>query len=177
MKERHIIVAIAQDMAIGNKGGLLWDCKPDLKHFKDLTTGNIVIMGRKTYESIGKPLPNRQNIIITSQDLIFNSDSECYCVKSLAEAFRLAEKLSGEKVFVIGGGQLYKEAINWVDVLDITEFFGQTTADTYFPEIPSEFIPVKHSERYMCSTKLNVPAFRFVTYKRRVIPTASEGLI
>ena len=177
MKERHIIAAIAQDMAIGNKGGLLWDCKPDLKHFKELTTGNIVIMGRKTYESIGRPLPNRRNIVVTSQEITFPNETEGYCVKSLAEAFRLAEKLPGKKVFVIGGGQLYKEAINWVDVLDITEFFGQTIADTYFPKIPVDFIPVKHSERYMCSTKLNVPAFRFVTYKRRVIPTASEGLI
>lgn len=170
MKERHIIAAIAQDNAIGYKGDLLWRVKDDLKHFKDLTVGNIVIMGRKTYESIGRVLPHRKNIVVTSQKIEFPEEAGGYCVKSLAEAFALAEKLPGEKVFVIGGGQLYKEAIDWVDTLDITEFFGQPyRADTYFPEIPSCFIPVKHSERYMFSTNLKDPAFRFVTYKRRLI--------
>lgn len=174
MKERHIIAAVAKDGAIGNKGGLLWDIKADLKHFKELTTGNIVIMGRKTYESIGRPLPNRQNIIVTSRNIEFPEGTNCYCVRSLAEAFKLAEKLPGEKSFVIGGGQLYKEAIDWVDTLDITELFGQPyEADTYFPEIPNCFLPVKSSERYMCSTKLNIPAFRFTTYKRHLIVEAS----
>ena len=163
MKERRIIAAVCDGGGIGYKGDLIWKISADMTHFKELTLGNVVIMGRKTYESIGKPLNCRDNIVVTSQDL--NIDG-VHCVRSLAAAYRLAEDLDGEKIFVIGGGQLYAEAIDYTDYLDITEInFLPNNADTYFPEIKvSEWSICKRTERYFTS---ETPPYRFVTYKRK----------
>lgn len=164
MKERHIIAAVADGHGIGYKGELLWRIPSDLRHFKDLTIGNVVIMGRKTFESIGKPLPSRDNIVVTSRDL--NVDG-IHCVRSLQEAYDLAEELDGLKVFVIGGGQLYAEALPHTDVLDLTQIFDiPHNADTFFPEDLSEFICTHKSERYW---SVGNPNFRFVTLKNKRI--------
>ena len=104
MKARHIIAAVTDDYGIGCKGELLYRIKADMQHFKDLTLGNVVIMGRKTFESIGKPLPSRDNIVVTSKDL--NIDG-VHCVRSLQDAYRLAETLDGIKV--LGNGTLEKK--------------------------------------------------------------------
>lgn len=162
MKERHIIAAVADGGAIGYNGDLIYRISADLKHFKELTIGNVVIMGRKTFESIGKPLPSRDNIVVTSRDL--NIDG-IHCVKSLDAAYELAETLDGQKIFVIGGGQLYKDALAHTDILDITEIFELPHyADTFFPTDLSDFLPVHRSERYWNDT---TPVIRFVTYKRK----------
>lgn len=164
MKERHIIAAVADGNGIGYNGNLLWRIPSDLQHFKDLTIGNVVIMGRKTFESIGKPLPSRDNIVVTSRDL--NVDG-VHCVRSLQDAYELAETLDGIKVFVIGGGQLYAEALPYTDVLDITEIFAiPHNADTFFPSDLSDFIVTHRSERYWSVGK---PNFRFVTYKNKKV--------
>lgn len=164
MKERHIIAAVADGHGIGYKGKLLWRIPSDLRHFKDLTIGNVVIMGRKTFESIGKPLPSRDNIVITSRDLNVEG---IHCVRSLQEAYDLAEQLDGLKVFVIGGGQLYAEALPHTDVLDLTQIFDiPHNADTFFPEDLSEFICTHKSERYW---SVGNPNFRFVTLKNKRI--------
>ena len=121
-------------------------------------------MGRKTFESIGKPLPSRDNIVVTSRDL--NVDG-IHCVRSLQEAYDLAEELDGLKVFVIGGGQLYAEALPHTDVLDLTQIFDiPHNADTFFPEDLSEFICTHKSERYW---SVGNPNFRFVTLKNKRI--------
>jgi dihydrofolate reductase len=169
MKERHIIAAVCDGGGIGYNGDLIVRISADMKHFKELTLGNVVIMGRKTYESIGKPLNCRDNIVVTSKDLNIEG---VHCVRSLEDAYRLAEKLDGEKVFVIGGGQLYEAAMPYTDYLDITEIaFLPHRVDTYFPEISvKEWTILKRTERYF--TK-DTPPYRYVTYKRKVFPVAS----
>lgn len=167
MKERHIIAAVTDDFGIGYNGDLLYHIKADMEHFKDLTIGNVVIMGRKTFESIGKPLPSRDNIVVTSRDLDIDG---VHCVRTLQDAYRLAETLDGIKVFVIGGGQLYKEALDYTDILDLTHIYATIPkVDTYFPSDLSDFLPVKDSERYWCGRT----TFKFTTYKRKLIPVAS----
>ena len=164
MKEKHIIAAVADGGGIGYNGDLIYRISADLQHFKELTIGNVVIMGRKTYESIGRPLPSRNNIVITSHPKDTDKDN-LYYVSSLEQAYELAEKLDGDKIFVIGGGQLYKEAIKDADFLDITEIFELPHhVDTYFPSDLSDFLPIHRSERYWND---HTPVFRFVTYKRK----------
>lgn len=169
MKERHIIAAVCDGRCIGYNGDLIVRIPADMKHFKELTLGNVVIMGRKTYESIGKPLNCRDNIVVTSKDLNIEG---VQCVRSLEDAYRLAEDLDGEKVFVIGGGQLYKAAMPYTDTLDITEIaFLPSMADTYFPEISADDWVIKdRTERYFTE---NILPHRFVTYKRKIFPVAS----
>ena len=163
MKERHIIAAVCDGRGIGYNGDLIVRIPADMKHFKELTLGNVVIMGRKTYESIGKPLNCRDNIVVTSKDLNIEG---VHCVRSLEDAYKLAEDLDGEKIFVIGGGQLYEAAMPYTDYLDITEIaFLPNNADTYFPEIDvNQWSIYKRSERYFTE---NVLPHRFVTYKRK----------
>ena len=166
MKERHIIAAVCDGRGIGYNNKLIWRIPADMQHFKELTLGNVVIMGRKTYESIGKPLNCRNNIVITSHELPENDYDNLWAVRSLEEAYELAENIDGEKIFVIGGGQLYEAAMPNADILDLTEInFLPNNVDTYFPEIDvNNWIPVKRTERYF-TTK--IPPYRFVTYKRK----------
>lgn len=165
MKERHIISAVCDGRGIGYKGDLIFRIPADMAHFKELTLGNVVIMGRKTYESIGKPLNCRNNIVITSNPI--ESDKEnLWFVNSLDAAYELAETIDGDKIFVIGGGKIYEEAINTVDVLDITEInFLPSFADTYFPEIKvSDWTIYNRTEKYFTD---KIPPYKFVTYKRK----------
>jgi dihydrofolate reductase len=170
MKERHIIAAVADGGGIGYNGELLWRIPADLQRFKDLTLGNVVIMGRKTFESIdSKPLKCRNNIVVSTNGIAI-PDSETnnlFNASSLEEAYKLAEQLDGDKIFVIGGGQLYADALPYTDVLDITEIFAiPHNADTFFPSDLSDFIVTHRSERYWSVGK---PNFRFVTYKNKKV--------
>lgn len=131
----NIIVAITENNAIGKDNKLLFRLKKDLQNFKEVTVGQIVVMGRKTFESIGKPLPNRVNAVITSNKVIES-------VKVYSSLTNAIEKLKMEfpekEIFIIGGGQVYKEALNndLVDTLYITKIKKEVLdADTYFPEI------------------------------------------
>lgn len=133
-----IIVAVTENDAIGRNGELLFHYKEDLNNFKKLTSGNIVIMGRKTYESIGKPLPNRINIVLTRG---VNSEDNTNVIykKSLEEALQYAKDISnGRDLYIIGGGQLYKEALE-KDVADEVILTRVKTkvenADTFFPKL------------------------------------------
>ncbi len=126
-----IIVAIANNMAIGKDNDLIWHISEDLKRFKSITSGNTIIMGRKTYESIGRPLPKRRNIVISrNRDL---SIEGAEVVNSLDEALRLTE--SENEVFIIGGGAIYKEAMPLADRLYLTRVDISPEADIFFPEI------------------------------------------
>lgn len=127
-----IICALSQNRAIGKDGKLLWHIPEDLKRFKKLTLGRPVIMGRKTFESIGKPLPDRLNIIIT-QKTDFTHPG-CVICHSLAEAIEVAAKKEKDEVFVIGGGQIYAQAIGLADKLYLTIVEGDFEADTFFPD-------------------------------------------
>ena len=124
-----IIVAYSKNRVIGNKGKIPWKIKGEQLWFKELTLNHTVIMGRKTYESIGKPLENRLNIIVSST--LFFDEENLKTARSLNEAISLA---NSEEVFIIGGQQLYEEAITIADTLYITEIDIEVEGDTYFPE-------------------------------------------
>lgn len=128
-----IIVAAAQNNAIGKNNELLWHLSEDLKRFKRLTTGHSIIMGRKTFDSIGKPLPNRRSIIITRQhDLKIEG---CEVVHSLDEAIQLCK---GEpEVFIIGGAEIYKQSLEKANKIYLTRVYADFEGDAFFPEIHS----------------------------------------
>jgi dihydrofolate reductase len=172
MKERCIIAAVDNNNAIGYKGDLLVRIPKDLKRFKELTTGNIVIMGRKTYESIGRPLPNRQNIIISSHNISLPDCTNSYIVSSLTDAYKLAENLEGEKVYVIGGGQVYEQAIDWTNTIELTEIWDEfSNADTFFPasKMKGCFELTNATDWYWSEDRWI--QYRFATYKR--VPTTN----
>ena len=120
---------MSKNRVIGDSNTLIWHLPEDLKRFKKLTTGNAIVMGRKTYESIGKPLPNRRNIIIT-RDINYSVNG-CEVVNSLEEAFLL----TGSDCFVIGGGEIYKQSLDKTDRIHLTLIDKEFEGDTTFPEI------------------------------------------
>ena len=128
----NIIAAVSENSIIGNDNKLLWKLSSDLKRFKELTTGCDVIMGRKTYDSIGRPLPNRRNIIITRQNLVIEG---CEIVNSLEEALSLAS----DDCFIIGGGEIYKQSMNIANRIYLTVVDCIVDGDTSFPEIGEEW--------------------------------------
>ena len=128
-----IIVAIDEKRGIGKDNDLLFKIPEDFKRMKELTTGHPIILGRRTYESIGRLLPNRTNIIVT-RDPDFNVDGAVIC-HTIEEALRQAQG-KNEEIFIFGGGQIFKEALekNLVDRLYLTIVKGDYGADTFFPE-------------------------------------------
>lgn len=126
-----IIAAIAENNALGKDNQLLWHLPDDFKRFKNITTGHYIIMGRKTFESFPKPLPNRIHVIISRQKNY--SQLNCIVVTSLQEAIEACPK--NEEVFIIGGGEIYNQSIAIADKLDITRVNHSFEADTFFPEI------------------------------------------
>lgn len=131
-----IIAAIANDRVIGKDNKLLWHIPEDLQHFKKITSGHPVIMGQKTFESLGKPLPGRTNIVLTF-DKSYQSPG-CTVAYSIDEAIKIASEKDQEEIFFIGGGQIYAEAIKIADKLYLTLVEGEYEADTFFPDY-SEF--------------------------------------
>ncbi len=128
----NIIVAVAENGVIGCHNRLIWHISEDLKRFKALTTGHPIIMGRKTYDSIGRPLPGRQNIVISRNPEL--KIEGCDVVGSLSEAIEIAQ---GEEKFVIGGGEIYRQALPLCDRLYLTKVEQSPEGDTFFPEIDS----------------------------------------
>jgi dihydrofolate reductase len=130
-----IIVAIDDKKGIGAKNRMLWHIKKDFKHFKEITLGHPVIMGRKTHESIGKVLPGRKNIVIT-RDQNYSAPGTLV-VDSLEKAIGLAQTKPGaEEIFIIGGGEIFRQALekNLVDKLYLTKIKGDFNAEIFFPE-------------------------------------------
>ncbi len=133
----NIVVAVTRkNAAIGNGGKLLVHISDDLKRFKAITKGHPVIMGRKTFESIGRPLPERTNIIVT-RNPDFRAEG-CVVVTSLEDAFAKAGALDSE-IFVIGGGELYKQALPYTDKLYLTIVESDAEGDVFFPEWREDF--------------------------------------
>lgn len=126
-----LIVAHSKNHVIGNKGDIPWHLPEDLKRFKKLTDGHAIIMGRKTFESIGRPLPNRRNIVITRSDTYSHSGIEV--AQSLDEALELARDDS--EIFVIGGGEIYKQALTKANKVYATILDTEIEGDTYFPRL------------------------------------------
>jgi dihydrofolate reductase len=127
----NIIVAHSINRVIGKDNKLIWKQSADLKRFKELTLAKTVVMGRKTYESIGKPLPNRRNVIITRQNIEIPF---CEVVNSLEEALKL-----DSEIFILGGGEIYQKSIILADKIFLTKIWTELEGDTYFPEIGSEW--------------------------------------
>jgi len=155
-----LIAAVGENGEMGRNNELLWHLPGDLPRFKELTMGSPIIMGRKTFDSIGRALPGRLNIVLTA-----NSDWQADNVttaSSLDEALALARDEQGDKAFVIGGGQIYKLFLAYASALEMTEVYDAPVADTYFPNFSGgEFKEIKR-ERITD----NQPNFDYVTYRR-----------
>ncbi len=158
-----IIAAIANNNALGKDNDLIWHLPADLKRFKKVTSGHHILMGRNTFESIGKPLPNRTTVIITR-----NSDYKaegCIVVDSIEKAIEVAKE--DEQIFIIGGAQIYKQTIasNLVDQLDITKVHHAFDADVYFPEIDTAIWKEVSKEDFDSDEK-NKYNYSFISYKK-----------
>jgi dihydrofolate reductase len=127
------IVAMGENRVIGKDNQLLWRLPADLKHFKNLTSGHPVLMGRKTYQSIGKPLPDRTNIILTHDSQF--SAPDCVVVNSAETAVSMAIELDQDEVFIIGGAEIYKQLLPQTQRLYLTLVHHNFDGDTYFPEL------------------------------------------
>jgi len=127
-----IIVAVDENNAIGKENKLLWHITEDLKHFKVITDGHPVIMGRKTFESIGKALPNRTNIIVTHNNQYLVPG--CIIASSVEKAIVLASEIDDEQ-FIIGGASIYEKTVRLADIIYLTVVHKRYDADTFFPEI------------------------------------------
>ena len=156
-----IVVAIAENNAIGKDNKLLWYLPNDLKHFKEITTGGTVIMGRKTYESVGKPLPKRRNIIITRQNITIEG---CEVVNSIEAALALCK--TEKEVFIVGGAEIYKQAMPLTDRIYLTIVHSKFEADSFFPVIKSDEWSEVFHERHEVDEKNNIP-YSFITLERR----------
>ena len=140
-----MIVAVGRNREIGFKNKLLWDLPEDMAHFKKITTGHVVILGDRTFESIGKPLPNRTSIVITLKE-DYQVPTGCFVVHSIDDAVSKARELDPEgEVFVIGGATIYKLFLPLTDKLYITEVDDAPEADTFFPDY-SEFVKTLSEE-------------------------------
>ena len=161
---KTIIVAYDKHFGIGANNDLLWqrDLPADLKHFKDITTGNAIIMGFNTYRSIGRPLPGRQNIVISDRKELIEGFE---VVGNLQEAYEIVGP--DKEIFVIGGGQIYVLAMDTVDRILATEvdaIFDQATI--FFPEIDLAKWREISREKHLAD-ELNLYNYDFVTYERR----------
>lgn len=130
-----LVAAVAKNKAIGKNNDLLWHLPDDFKHFKTLTTGNAILMGRKTFESFPRPLPDRTHYIISRQS-DYTIPEDAFLFQNIDEALEYAEKRQLEKLFVIGGGEIYKQTIDRATHLEITWVdYAPENADAFFPEI------------------------------------------
>jgi len=153
-----IIVAMSKNRVIGNNNELIWKLSSDLKRFKELTTNNPVIMGRKTYESIGRPLPNRRNIVITRNTEY--SVEGCEIVSSLEEALLL----TNNDCFIIGGGEIYKQSLEVADKIYLTLVNKEFEGDTTFPELDDKW--AKISRKDFKADDKNEYDYSFIEYER-----------
>ena len=156
-----IIVAVAENGTIGDRNTLLWHISEDLKHFKALTSGHPVIMGRKTYESLGRPLPNRTNVVLTRGDGEFPG---CRVVHALDEALALFP--AGEELFVIGGAQIYAAALPLARKFYLTRVFRAYEGDTRFPAWDEREWRLVSAESFSGGKDYPWP-FAFELYERR----------
>lgn len=151
-------VAVADNLVIGKGNDLPWNLPEDLKHFKELTSGKTVLMGRKTYESIvarlGKPLPNRKNVVVTRQENYKVPEG----VLIFADLSSAIESLSSDDVYIIGGAEIFKQALPFCTLAYITHVFGDYDGDAFFPKVDwSEWQKVSEEKH---------EKFSFVTYKK-----------
>lgn len=158
-----IAVAIGENSAIGKNNQLLWHMPADLKFFKQTTSGHTVIMGRKTFDSVGKPLPNRRNIVITRDSQLKIDGVEV--VNSLDEAITASQN-EEKSVFIVGGAEIYKQALPKTEILYLTTIHHTFDADTFFPEFDRNEWNLVSSEAHQADEK-NKYDYTFEVLKRK----------
>lgn len=157
-KPLSMIAAVAKNKVIGNKGQLPWHVSEDLKFFKAQTTGHSIVMGKKTYDSTGKPLPNRRNIVVSRSATTIQGAEVC---GTIDEAIARARETDPEP-FIIGGAEIYRAAMPFATRLIVTEIDQSPEGDAFFPDI--DLTEWKETERRAGET----PGVTFVTYERVV---------
>ena len=163
MSKIYIVVAIGENFAIGKNNQLLWHMPADLKFFKQTTSGHTVVMGRKTFASVGKPLPNRRNIVITRDTDLKIEGAEV--VNSLDEALEIT-KTEEKPVFIIGGAEIYRQALPKTETIYLTTIHHTFDADTFFPEINRNEWDVVSSDAHKADEK-NKYDYTFEVLKRK----------
>ncbi len=154
-----IIAAIDENRVLGKDNQLIWHLPEDLKRFKRLTTGHAIIMGRKTFESLPKALPNRHNIVVTrNQNYSKEGITVCH---SLEEAIQSASK--DPQPFIIGGGQIYEQAFEWASMIELTKIHAQFEGDVFFPKIEGKEWTIENEER-MEDAHFD---YSFITYTKK----------
>ncbi|MNH50248.1 Dihydrofolate reductase type 3 [compost metagenome] len=155
-----MIVAYSTNRVIGNENSIPWQGKlpADMKHFKDLSVGKTVVMGRRTFESIGRPLPFRQNIVLSRQDVKLDGAT---VVNSLAQAYEIA---NGE-ICIIGGAEIYKMGLVDADIIYATEIHASVAGTVHFPKLSDEWHEVSR-EAHLADEK-NAYNYSFVTYAKQ----------
>lgn len=157
-----MIAAVAENNALGKNNDLLWHLPLDFKRFKEITSGHHIIMGRKTFESFPRPLPNRTHVIITRQK-DFKHDG-CIVVQDIEKAIAVCPK--EDDLYIIGGGEIYKQFIHLADQLDITRVHNSFEADVYFPEIDPEIWELT-SEIFNPKDEKHLFDYTFQTFGRK----------
>lgn len=159
-----ILVAFDENRVIGKNNALIWHLPADLQRFKMLTTGHVIIMGRKTYESIGRPLPNRTTIAITRQS-DFKPEG-ILIANSLEEAVLKAKSISREDIYIVGGAEIYQLSLAHADQILVTQLHDIFDGDTYFPEISMDAWEIVEREKGVTDEK-NKFQYSFLTYQKK----------
>ncbi len=158
-----LIAAASENNALGKDNDLVWHLPDDFKRFKALTSGHYIIMGRKTFESFPKPLPNRTHVIITKQN-DYEAPEGCIVVNSLKKAIEVCPE--NEEVFIVGGGQIYKQSIEIADKIELTRVHTIVEADAFFPEIDETVWEIIQSEYHPKDEKHKYD-FTYLTFVKR----------
>ena len=153
-----LLVAMDERRGIGKAGGLPWRLSTDLKRFRNLTMGHHIIVGRKTFESIGRPLPGRQTIILTRNES-FRPEG-CFVARSVEDALRLAEDRGESEAFICGGAEIYAQSLDKADRIYLTLVHADSEADTFFPDYNGDQWIERESEHHSADEK-NQHAFTF----------------
>nr|AIA15185.1 Dihydrofolate reductase [uncultured bacterium] len=161
-----IIVAVAENGVIGRGGQLPWKLSADLLRFKRLTMGHTIIMGRRTWESIGRPLPGRRTVVVSRQLDYLTNERTVAVAKSVEQAVKIAEDAGDDEAFIIGGAELYRLALPEANRLYFTRVAATPEGDTYFPEVDwSKWTLVESTPQYV--DEKNEYASTFEIYERR----------
>ncbi|MEX2670489.1 MAG: dihydrofolate reductase [Phycisphaeraceae bacterium] len=160
-----LIAAMSRNRVIGRDNALPWRCSADLRRFKRLTTGAAIVMGRRTWDSIGRPLPQRLNIVLTRDPALHLEGAES--VGDLEAAFATAREAGYAQIFVIGGEQIYRLAMPHAHAIELTLVdIDIENGDAFFPEIPADQYELTHREAHPADEK-NPQPYAFLTYQRR----------
>ncbi len=163
MTRISIIVAVAEENVIGKNNQLLWHLPADLRHFKELTTNQVVIMGRKTFESIGKLLPNRISIIISRNKNFFVNGA--IIVDSVEKSLSEALNFQGREIFIIGGAEIYSQTLHLANKIYLTKVNANFDGDSFFPKIENSEWKIIERVDYQADEK-NIFSYSFIIYEK-----------